>query len=70
MISKISDYFVKRCGHCARFETPDCSALLRHVGLVESRRECLEVELTKTVKWGSPFYTQAGRVVVALGWAC
>lgn len=67
MISDVNDYFLKGCGRCDRFDTPDCNALRWHEGLVELRRLCLEAGLEETAKWGQPCYTLKDKNVAILG---
>lgn len=67
MITEIEDYFIKGCGRCSRFDTPDCSALKWSEGLRELRRICLGAGLEETVKWGQPCYMHAGRNIVVFG---
>ena len=67
MISDVNDYFIKGCGRCERFDTPDCNALRWHAGLQELRRICLGTGLVETVKWGQPCYTLNGKNVAILG---
>lgn len=67
MITEIEDYFTKGCGRCARFDTPDCSALLWSGVLAELRGLCLAAGLTETVRWGHPCYCHAGRNIAVLG---
>lgn len=67
MISNIEDFFVKGCGRCERFATPDCSTQKWQTGLIELRRVCLSMDLEEVVKWGQPCYTFAGRNIVILG---
>ncbi len=67
MITEIGDFFAKGCGRCARFATPDCSALLWRDGLGALRRICREAGLVETVKWGHPCYMHAGRNIALIG---
>ena len=67
MIDRTDDYFVKGCGRCNRFGTPDCSALLWADGLAQLRRICRDLELLETVKWGHPAYTHHGRNIAVFG---
>jgi uncharacterized protein YdeI (YjbR/CyaY-like superfamily) len=67
MITRIETYFEKGCGRCARFDTPDCSALRWAVGLAALRDICRDAGLVETVKWGQPCYMHAGRNVAILG---
>lgn len=66
MITEIGDFFAKGCGRCARFDTPECSALVWHVGLAELRALCLDAGLVETVKWGHPCYMHAGRNIALI----
>ncbi len=67
MITEIEDYFAKGCGRCARFATPDCSAITWSAGLRDLRRICLDEGLVETVKWGHPCYMHAGRNIAVVG---
>lgn len=67
MITNIDDFFAKGCGRCARFETPDCSAMLWARGLADLRGLCLAAALEETVKWGHPCYMQSGRNIAVIG---
>ncbi|MGD2131600.1 MAG: YdeI/OmpD-associated family protein [Maricaulaceae bacterium] len=67
MITDIEDYFVKGCGRCERFATPDCATKLWNQGLEDLRRICLDSGLKETVKWGHPCYMHAGRNIVIIG---
>ncbi|MFN3822630.1 MAG: YdeI/OmpD-associated family protein [Pseudorhodobacter sp.] len=67
MISEIEDYFLKGCGRCKRFGTPDCSVQRWAAGLDRLRRICIDSGLTETVKWGHPCYMHAGRNIAIIG---
>lgn len=67
MITEIEDYFDKGCDRCARFATPNCSAMIWNAGLRVLRRICREAGLTETVKWGHPCYMHAGRNIALIG---
>lgn len=67
MITDADDFFVKGCGRCPRFATPDCSVQQWVGGLNRLRRICLEAGLVETVKWGHPCYMHAGRNIALLG---
>lgn len=67
MITEIEDFLDKGCGRCARFGTPDCSAMIWNDGLRALRRLCLEAGLAEVVKWGHPCYVHAGRNVALIG---
>jgi uncharacterized protein YdeI (YjbR/CyaY-like superfamily) len=67
MIADIEDYFIKGCGRCERFATPDCSTRLWAGGLNDLRRICLEAGLVEAVKWGHPCYLHAGRNIAIVG---
>lgn len=69
MITNIEDYFVKGCGRCERFATPDCSTRRWANGLVELRRICRDQGLAEAVKWGHPCYGHGGRNIAIIG-AC
>ena len=67
MITDIEAYFVKGCGRCDRFDTPDCSTKQWEHGLKELRRICLELGLVEAVKWGHPCYMHNGRNLAIIG---
>lgn len=67
MITEIEDFFIKGCGRCARFNTPDCSTQKWAAGLSELRKICTETGLTETVKWGHPCYVHAARNIAIYG---
>ena len=67
MITDINDYFTKGCDRCARFNTPDCSALIWADGLAELRQICLDLGLRETVKWGHPCYMHSNRNIAIFG---
>ena len=67
MITRIEDYFARGCGRCARFDTPECSALRWREGILALRRICLAAGLTEALKWGHPCYVHAGRNIALLG---
>lgn len=67
MITKADDFFAKGCGRCARFETPDCSAMTWGAGVAALRAVCLDMGLLETVKWGHPCYLHADRNIALIG---
>ena len=67
MITDIEDYFLKGCGRCERFDTPDCSTRQWETGLLDLRRICSETGLFESLKWGHPCYVYAGRNVAIIG---
>lgn len=67
MISEPDDFFIKGCGRCNRFATPDCSTRLWIDGLNSLRRICFDLGLTETVKWAHPCYMHGGRNIVIFG---
>jgi uncharacterized protein YdeI (YjbR/CyaY-like superfamily) len=67
MISDPEDFFIKGCGRCDRFATPECSTRLWIDGLNQLRRMCLDMGLQETVKWAHPCYTHAGRNIAIFG---
>ncbi|WP_018690095.1 YdeI/OmpD-associated family protein [Ahrensia kielensis] len=67
MITDIEDYFLKGCGRCDRFGTPDCSVRQWADGLLMLRRICLEAGLVEIVKWGHPCYMYEGRNISLIG---
>jgi uncharacterized protein YdeI (YjbR/CyaY-like superfamily) len=67
MITNIEDFFVKGCGRCDRFDTPDCSTRAWAGGLAALRALCRETGMIETVKWGHPCYMHAGRNVAIFG---
>ena len=66
-ITVVDDYFLKGCGRCDRFATPDCSTRRWLDGLNDLRRLCLDAELVEAAKWGHPCYMHAGRNIVIIG---
>ncbi|MBI1347340.1 hypothetical protein GC163_13755 [bacterium] len=67
MITNIADFFVKGCGRCERFDTPDCSARLWNSGLLELRRICRATGLQETLKWAHPCYMHSDRNIAIIG---
>ena len=67
MITDPNDYFIRGCGRCKRFDTPDCSTWAWAEGLAHLRRICTEAGLSETAKWGHPCYMHAGRNIAILG---
>lgn len=67
MITDPDDFFIKGCGRCDRFATPDCSTRPWIEGLNALRRICLDVGLEETVKWAHPCYMHAGRNIALFG---
>lgn len=67
MITDVNDFFTKGCGRCARFDTPQCSALKWQAGLAAVRQICQSLGLKETAKWGHPCYMHAGRNIALLG---
>ena len=67
MITDTEDYFIKGCGRCARFDTPDCATKGWAAGLRKLREVCLSVDLEETVKWAHPCYMHAGRNIAIIG---
>lgn len=67
MITEPNDYFIKGCGRCDRFDTPECSARTWDEGLATLRRICLDMGLSEHVKWGHPCYMHAGRNIAIMG---
>jgi uncharacterized protein YdeI (YjbR/CyaY-like superfamily) len=67
MIRDVDHFFVKGCGRCDRFNTPECSARRWADGLAALRRICLASGLAETAKWGHPCYMHAGRNIVLIG---
>lgn len=67
MITDIDDFFTRGCGRCARFDTPDCSAMIWNDGLNALRRICRDFGLVETVKWGHPCYVLDGRNLLLIG---
>lgn len=61
MITDPDDYFAHGCDRCARFDTPQCSALIWAGGQAVLRRLCLDAGLSEHAKWGHPTYMHAGR---------
>jgi uncharacterized protein YdeI (YjbR/CyaY-like superfamily) len=67
MITEVEDYFIKGCGRCARFDTPECSTRKWSEGLKQLRRICREAGLVETVKWAHPCYMHSGRNIAIVG---
>ena len=67
MITNIDEYFLKGCGRCERFATPDCSTRQWIEGLTELRRICRDAGLVETVKWAHPCYMHADRNIAIIG---
>ena len=67
MISDVADFFTKGCGRCARFDTPDCSALRWAEAVAALRQVCLAAGLAEDLRWGHPCYRHAGRNIAVLG---
>lgn len=67
MITDPAAYFTKGCGRCARFDTPDCSALLWSPALAALRALCLGAGLGEELRWGIPAYRHAGRTLALIG---
>ncbi len=67
MIVNIEDFFIKGCGRCKRFDTPDCSIQFWQVGLNNLRSICLDMGLVETVKWAHPCYMHSGRNIAIFG---
>lgn len=67
MITDPDDFFIKGCGRCPRFATPDCSTRPWIAGLDALRRICFAMGLTETVKWAHPVYMHAGRNIALFG---
>lgn len=67
MITNPDAFFAKGCGRCARFDTPDCSALQWIEGLLSLRDICRDLGLEETAKWGHPVYRHAGRNIAIMG---
>ncbi len=67
MITDIEDFFIRGCGRCKRFDTPDCSIHFWQDGLNALRRICLEMGLVETVKWAHPCYMHNGRNIAIFG---
>ncbi|MBO9498995.1 MAG: YdeI/OmpD-associated family protein [Novosphingobium sp.] len=67
MIADPEEFFMRGCGRCDRFATPDCSARLWRQGLDDLRRICLDMGLTETAKWGHPCYMRGERNIALFG---
>ena len=67
MISEPDDFFIRGCGRCGRFATPDCSTRLWIDGLNTLREICFDLGLSETVKWAHPCYMHGGRNIVIFG---
>lgn len=67
MITDVEEYFLKGCGRCERFATPECSTQRWLQGLNRLRHVCVASGLVETVKWGHPCYMSNGRNIAILG---
>ena len=67
MITDPAVFFVKGCGRCDRFDTPECSTKRWAEGLAALRAICLEEGLEEHAKWGHPTYMHAGRNIAIFG---
>jgi len=67
MITDPEEFFVKGCGRCERFATPDCSTRQWLEGLEALRRICLDAGLKEAAKWGHPVYMLGERNIAMLG---
>lgn len=67
MITDPAEYFTKGCGRCARFDTPECSALLWSPVLAALRALCLDAGLSEDIRWGIPAYRHTGRNLALIG---
>jgi uncharacterized protein YdeI (YjbR/CyaY-like superfamily) len=67
MITFIEDYFAKGCGRCERYDSPDCSALRWHDGLLALRDLCRDLALVEVLKWGHPCYVHHARNIAIIG---
>lgn len=67
MITDADEFFVRGCGRCSRFGTPECSIHPWIDGLVHLRKICLGAGLEETVKWAHPTYMHSGRNIAILG---
>ncbi|HZV19377.1 MAG TPA: YdeI/OmpD-associated family protein [Sphingobium sp.] len=67
MITDIEDFFIRGCGRCDRFDTPDCSTRGWEQGLRKLREICRSMELEETVKWAHPCYMHANRNIAIMG---
>jgi len=67
MITDIENYFVKGCGRCPRFDTPNCSTRRWKTGLRTLREICSRAGLEETLKWAHPCYMHARRNIAIIG---
>ena len=67
MITDADEFFVRGCGRCSRFGTPECSIHPWIDGLVHLRKICLGAGLEETVKWAHPTYMHSSRNIAILG---
>lgn len=67
MITDPAEYFTRGCGRCARFDTPECSALVWAPAVAALRALCLEAGLEEALRWGVPAYRHAGRTLALVG---
>ena len=66
MITDPNDYFLKGCGRCSRFDTPDCVTKTWAEGLAALRTLCLSEGLSEHAKWGHPTYMHADRNIALI----
>jgi len=67
MITDADDFFIRGCGRCDRFDTPDCSTRPWEPGLRALREICLGLGLEEAVKWAHPCYMHARRNIAVMG---
>lgn len=63
----VDPYFIHGCGRCERFDTPECSAIVRKDILVALRELILQSELSETLKWKVPCYTFQDKNILMMG---
>ncbi len=66
MITDANDFFIKGCGRCDRFATPECTTRQWLSGIELLRAICLDAGLTEVAKWGHPCYMRGQRNIALL----
>ncbi len=66
MITDPDEFFIRGCGRCDRFDTPDCATRIWREGLQVLRTICLDMGLEETAKWGQPCYMHGARNISLL----
>ncbi|WP_421765044.1 YdeI/OmpD-associated family protein [Ekhidna sp.] len=66
MNPKVDAYFVKGCGRCELYQTPQCKVHSYAEPMEHLRSMLLETELKEEFKWSQPCYTLNGKNVLIL----